>query len=292
MNFFWIVRPLLPLAILVLGACTTGVAEFQAYDAAYRSQAAEADRVLDRLAGAEQLVVRRGFATEQAKSKLIRSFDPDEALYYLAIGNPPLTAAIRGSVAAVTSYNAALVGLADGSAAEAQTARIGAGASALARASGAAASITGAGSAAAPALQAAIGIALPIFRQLAVISGRAKFRRQLIEAHPDIRSLLLALRDGTPAMFELIKRSYVERGGLGGGRVEGIPTDDLVKLESDRTLLAGWVVLIDRTILAMDKAIVAVGDDALGNLSGLVEAANEIRSLAEVIRAMNVATQP
>jgi hypothetical protein len=288
-----IARQLIPLTFLLLSACTTGIAEFETYDTAYRSQAAEADRVLDRLAAAERSVVRRQFAVDQEKSGRIRAFDPDEALYYLAISDPPLTGTIRGSVAAVTRYNAALVGLADGSAAEALTARVGAGTSALTQAAGAVTAVTGVGAVAAPALQAAISVALPIFQRLANIVDRAEFRRQLVLAYPDIRALLLELRAGSPAMFEVIKRSYVERGGLGGGRVEGIPTGDLPRVESDRTLLAGWVVLIDRTILAMDQAVAAVsGDGAPGDVAGLVEAATEIRSLADIIRAAQTVGQP
>ena len=121
----------------------------------------------------------------------------------------------------------------------------------------------------------ALNQAIPIVRQIATIASRKSFRRQLVAAYPAMRDLLLSLRAGTPAMFEIMKRSYVQRGSLDSA--SGISADGLAALEKDRQMLAGWVVLMDKSLSAMDTAAAAaLARVSPTDLAALSEASIEI----------------
>lgn len=277
-------RRLGPILLCLLWAsCTAGVPEFLQFAAAYEVQAVEADKVLDRLAEAERVLVRRRFARDAG----VRAFVPAEAAYYLDVGDPPLTGAIRASMRSVGLYNDTLAGLATGEAASALTVRIGDASAALAVAAGSLALLAGAGIAAPPAIGIAIERLRPLLGRLAGAASRAEFRRRLVAAYPDIRALVLAVRGGTAQMFVVIKRSYVQPGLLGG--TDGIAKADLAALAADRRLLAGWVVLLDRTLVAMDRAKAAVERGSPADVAALVSASIGIRALAGTIRALRSA---
>ena len=74
--------------------------------------------------------------------------------------------------------------------------------------------------------------------------------------------------------------------GLLEASVGGIPTSDLPRLEQDRKLLAGWVILLDKTLAAMDLAV-RVEQQGGGGLgaAALTEAAIDVRVLAEAVKA-------
>ena len=69
-------------------------------------------------------------------------------------------------------------------------------------------------------------------------------------------------------MFDVMRRSYVQRGLLGG--TDGIAEEDLGRLDADRELLAGWVILLDRTLLAMDAAKAAAESGSRVDVETLV----------------------
>jgi len=263
----------------VLAACTGGIAEFQLYDEAFDAQFEHGSKVLDRVAQAERTVVLR----REKRASASPTFSPNKAAYYLETGDPPLTGAIRASLNSVKSYNKALAGLANGEAASALAARVGTLTSNLVATAGALQIAGGGTGAFMVGGQAIIARLLPIFEQVVTIANRRAFREQLLKAYPDMRALLVKMRSGTKPMFTIIKRSYVKRGSLGG--VDGIPTADLPKLEKDRQLLAGWVVLIDQSLLAMDAAAQSALSDASGpDIAALAETSIELRILAEKIR--------
>ncbi len=274
-----LLRCALALVVVAVSACSAGIAEFEHYRTAFAAQYAEGARAIDRTAEAERVVAGR----IRARAPGIPAFEPDQARYYLDIGDPPLTGAIRASLDSVNAYNETLSSLASGDAAATTAARARATASAVTRAAGAAASVAAPVSPAfVPAAEAALDALLPIARRLAAWEDRAEFRRLLIDAYPDMRALMVALRDdATPEMFEMIKRSYVEPGGLGG--VDGVPSDRLDALEADRRLLAGWVLLIDETLVAMDAAIAAA--QGRGGSAALIDASAELRALAAAVEA-------
>lgn len=272
-------------AVFILSGCSAGIGEFQYYTQAFDAQLEQGHEALNRVAQAERIVVQRRLQ----RGGDIADFDPADAAYYLDTGDPPISGAIRGAMVSLKTYNDALGALASGEAASAFSNRIGTLASNLAATAGAfgvaaspAAAIPG-GSALIGTGARAIGDALPIIEPLATIASREAFRRQLLSAYPHMQRLLLALRDGTPAMFEIIKRSYVQRGSL--ATASGIPAADLPRLERDRQILAGWVVLMDKTLVAMDTATQAVITGASpADIAALTEASIELRILAEKVR--------
>lgn len=274
-------RPILLGLILILSSCNaTGIAEFQVYEQAFDAQYEQGTNVLDRLADAERTVVLRQLSLRSTTPR----FRPEEAGYYVKVGDPPLTGSIRASLQALRAYNKALTALASGEAARALTADIGSISSNLTAAAGALAIASGGGSAFAVAAQATIERLLPIFTQFKAAADRAEFRRRLLVAYPDMRKLLNEMRDGTDEMFEMMKRSYVSRGTLGA--TIGISDTDLIRLKQDRELLAGWVVLIDQTLVSMDAAAKTVlTSSSPSNISVLVETSTELRVLAETIKA-------
>ncbi len=276
-------RLVLMVVLSLVAACTAGIPEFRYFDEAYDLQAVEANKVLDRLAAAERTLIRRQFGREAA----IRDFDPDEAGYYLDVGDPPMTGAIRDSMRSVGLYNDAISGLATGEAATALSARIGGAATSLSAAAQSVAALSGPGVVIAPIAGTAIQSLLPLFEQAAAAANRAEFRRQLIAAYPDVRALVVALRAGTPQMFDVMRRSYVQRGLLGG--TGGIADEDLARLEADRQALAGWVILLDQTLRAMDAARAAAENGSTVDIETLVSASIGIRTLSETIRALQAA---
>jgi hypothetical protein len=125
--------------------------------------------------------------------------------------------------------------------------------------------------------------AVPIVQRIATYASREAFRKQLIEAYPAMRALLLALREGTPAMFEIMKRSYVRRGSL--DTPSGISQSDMALLEKDRQLLAGWVVLMDQSLVAMEAAVVtAMSGASPRDLAALTAASVELQVLAAQVQ--------
>lgn len=266
---------------ILLGGCAKGIAEFQLYTQAFDGQYEQGQVVLDRVARAERIVVGRHLGRASTTS----SFNPNDAAYYLDTGDPPITASIRASLKSLKDYNDALGALASGEAAEALTARAGTlsvalfgAAGALATATGGAALVTGA-----PQLiggaNAAVNQALPIVQRVATHASRDAFRKQLVEAYPAMRDLMLALRDGTPAMFEIMKRSYVRRGSL--ETPSGISASDMALLEKDRQMLAGWVVLMDKSLAAMEVAVTtALSSASPADLATLTAASVELQVLA------------
>ncbi len=278
------------LLCVALVACTRGIPQFQLYVEAFNSQYTQGDLVLDRVAQAERIVVGK----KLARGGGIPDFNPDNAAYYVTVGDPPITASLRASLNSLKAYNDALGGLASGETATALSNRVGAlGANLLGAAGSLAAAASGAGAiAGAPQLiegmTVALNRALPIVQTIATIASRESFRRQLVAAYPAMRELLLSLREGTPAMFEIMKRSYVQRGSLDG--TLGISAGDLAALEKDRQMLSGWVILMDKSLSAMETAVAgALSRISPTDLAALTEASVEIKVLAEQLKAIRTA---
>jgi len=273
-------RRLLLVAVAAVCGCAQGGPAFQEYQAAFDAQYAQGTRVFDRLGQAELALGGGG-----ARDAGVTSFDPDLAGVYLGIGDPPLTGAIRGSLTSVRDYNTTLGAMVSGESARQLSARMGAAAASAAGTAGALGAAGGFGGGGVAAAAAAVAALLPIFRQLAAIEDRAEFRVQFLAAYPDVRALMLALRSGTPEMFEVIRASYVVPGDFAG--VDGVPRASLPRLEQDRRLLAGWVILLDQTIVAMDAAVAAAAQGGLGtDTAALSAAAFDLRVLAEAVQAV------
>lgn len=269
---------LLLLAFAAVSACAQGGPAFREYQAAFDAQYAQGALVLDRLGQAELALT-----ASDARDSGVTSFDPNLAGVYLGIGDPPLTGAIRGSLTSVRDYNTTLAALVGGESARQLSARMGEAAASAAGAASTLGAVTGVGIGGVAAAAAAVDTLLPIFRQLAAIEDRAEFRAQFLKAYPDVRALMLTLRNGTPEMYEIMRVSYVVDGDITG--VGGVPRDSLPRLEQDRRLLAGWVVLLDQTLVAMDIAVGTAGQGGLAlETAALSAAAADLQALAEAVQ--------
>ncbi len=280
-------------ALTLLGAaglsgCSRGIAEFQLYSQAFDAQYTQGEAILDRIAKAERTVVLRRIKAQVAAAS-VPAFVPEHAPYHVDGIEPPITGSIRASLKSLKAYNAALIALMNGEAADAFANRIGVlGGNVLSAATATTSALGGAGLfAGAPALlsksSSALQAALPIVKQLTGIIARETFRRELVRTYPHMRELLIALREGTPAMFEILKRAQAQRGNVEQPYL-GTGLDALAK---DRVLLAAWVVLMDKTLLAMETAVIAILTDASAvDLVSLSEASVELRVLAEQIKTI------
>jgi hypothetical protein len=274
---------------VLLSACARGVAEFQLYTQAFNAQYEQGDAILNSVARAERVVVRGRIAGRGA----IPNFDPNKAAYFVDNVDPPITGSIRASLKSLKSYNDALGALANGEAATALSNRVGVLATNIVGALAASEAAFGFGGVIPGADQmvakftSQLNIAAPIIKEVAIISTREAFRHQLIAAYPAMRDLLVTMRDGTPAMFNMLRTSRVVRGSQ--DYPEGIPPEGAAALERDRALLAGWVLLLDKSLVAMQAAVVAAMTDLPNaDLASLAEASLELRVLAEQVKSLRI----
>lgn len=266
---------------ILLSACSFGAAQFALYNQAFEAQFVEGDKVFDRLGRAERVLRAQQFS----RTPGIRPFDPNEASLYLRVGDPPLTGALRASLGALKDYNDALTALATGAAGSSARAELTNATTAL---SSSLTNLTGAAglnstTAIVEGLSGGISKVIPLLEVVGRAQGRMAFREQLVAAHPDMKDLFMTLRAGTDDIFEVVQLSLTQVGGL--GLTEGLDMASLKELEEFRELLAGWVLLLDQTVLAMDKAVAAVAvQRSAPDLSDLISASVEIDILAEAIK--------
>ncbi|NVK20297.1 MAG: hypothetical protein HWE30_16495 [Methylocystaceae bacterium] len=262
-------------------ACSYGATEFQIYDQAFETQYLESAKVMDRLGQAERTIVRR----LPDRQLVTRDFDPDEAAYVLDVGDPPLTGAVRVSLDALKAYNDALSGLVTGDSAAAMAAELGLVSGNLENSINALTSVTGVALGYGSGLAQAMAQVLPVFQLAQTARSRQEFRRQLVAAHPHMRALLLEMRAGTLQMFAVMRRSREGRRVLGSGG-SSFSAEALQGLESDRKLLAGWVILLDKTLVTMETAVAAVEAGAgSAGLSDLLAATVDLKATAQAIEA-------
>jgi hypothetical protein len=238
--------------LLSLAGCTTyaGIAEFEGYRKAFATNYATGSAILDQLAVKERSLFLRLHPPGNTQ------FDPDLAVYYLDIGDPPGTAAFRKSLDLVRTYNDLLYGLATGApaaelSAKVQTLRASAVAaenetrsalSAITRGRGGAASVLS-------PLVASLGVADELIQVALRSRSREDFRRFVLEYHDDVIVVLQALRSGNSIIFPILTRDATSS-------IEGV---DTAKVEGYRRLLADWVIGIDATI----NSLAAVRDAAV-----------------------------
>ncbi len=255
--------------ISLISGCSTGAREFELYRQSYALQFAEGERVVERLGTAERRLWR-----EVAQS---RDFNPNDAKYYVDVGDPPLATSVRASLVALRNYNDLLADLSSGAAGD----RFASGASSvysnLAQARTnliSAQSGPGPVVVAAAALNPFVSIALNTFAREA---SKFAFRQQLLAAYGPMSELLAKLRNITPQMFNIMRASEMDK----FGRIA-----DLKQVEADKKLLASWVILLDESQASMSAAYEAIRQgQSTVTLTGLNDASTELRVLSEQIRA-------
>jgi hypothetical protein len=282
-------RCLSGLALLLSGClgagCAQGVPQYNTYVLAFNAQYEQGDSVLDIVGQAERTVGSR-----QLNAAV---FDPDNSAYYLDNVDPPITASFRASLKTLKTYNEALVGLTNGEAANVLTSRISvlanntaAGISAGGVALGGPAAVVGAEGVVA-ATTGALKIAEPIFKTAATAASREAFRQELVRAYPEMRMLLVELRKATAPMYQIMRRSLVVRGS--DETDTGRSPDAERVLANKRQLLAGWVLLMDKSLLALDQAVAAAkSNDSPARVSGLTDASIELKVFAEQMKAIRL----
>lgn len=273
-------------ALLAMSACDQAtrqaVPQFQNYQAAFRAQQAVGTRVFDRLAEGERRLIARTNAVGSGSA-----FDPDLATSYLGVGEPPRTALLRGALDTVAAYNAALARLAAGDSGSQMASGI---ASVVDNLSATGLLIAGRPSAAVAgfdALAKALSRALPLLANLRSARDQRDFAKRLIAAAPAMRATIRGLRAATPAMFLALRESRATPGDL--AHAAGLSDAARAEIDRDRRLLAGWVLLLDRTLMAMDAAVAAAsaGGDP-DHFAALIEASLRLRAMAEAIRLRGV----
>ncbi|HLM12383.1 MAG TPA: hypothetical protein VK362_08350 [Reyranella sp.] len=265
--------------------CAQGVPQYNVYVLAFNAQYEQGDSVLDIVGQAERAVGSR-----QLNPAV---FDPDSSAYYLDTVDPPITASFRASLKSLKTYNEALVGLTNGEAANVLVARISvlanttaAGVSAGSVALGGPAAVVGA-EGIVIATTGALKIAEPIFKSAATAASREAFRQELIRAYPEMRMLLVELRKATAPMYQIMRRSLVVRGS--DETDTGRSPDAERVLANKRQLLAGWVLLMDKSLLALDQAVAAAkSSDSSARAAGLTDASIELKVFAEQMKAIRL----
>ncbi len=268
-----------------LSGCATfqGVAEFETYRRAYEAAYAVGSQILDQLAVAE----RAAFLIENPETLPLQGFNPANAAYYATRVDPPGTAAFQRALDVVKAYNDLLYGLTSGQTAELLVAKL----SELgSRAVAAGTEIDGAfaalgGGIRASALLSGLDAALEPIKAVSSLAlryqARAAFRDYILEYHEPIRRMIAALRDGTAQIFPLLTLA-AESSVFRGGQV----TPALERIAGYRGLLSDWVLLLDASSAALDRAIVALSApptliDAVG---GMTAAAIEVEVVARSAR--------
>ncbi|KJF74647.1 hypothetical protein [Agrobacterium arsenijevicii] len=265
-----------------LNSCTAaGYQEFQQYSKAYDAQYVQGDTVLQEVGAAERHIWSKTAPLLNENG----TFKPDEAAYYLDNVEPPYTAAVRASLKVIKGYNDAIVALASGENAKALSNRVStltvnvAAAVGATRAMGsstitpAALAKTGAGDVARKLTDQLV--LLPVVNEVASIASREAFRTQLINSHSRIHIMLMELRNnGTPVMYEMLR----EKSGKVGNSRRPLPDPDA------QAMLAGWVLLLDKTDIALMAAVAAAKTGSQFNLDTLSQASVELTLLAEQVR--------
>lgn len=270
-------RLLLIAVVVVVSGCAglwsadpTATQEFRHYQNALRAQHDAATRVLDRLSRAEgRLLTLEAAAAPDG-------FDPNAAAAVLGVGDPPRTATLRRALETLSAYNQSLVAVGMGAPEMALT-------TGLLMVEGILPAAPGRPGAEFDRLNTAIRRLLPVLGAARTSSDRDRIRSALADATPEVQALLRAVRDATPAVYGALRAAAIEPGNL--TYPDGIPPAGQARLEEDRRMLAGWVLLIDQTMVAVEVAAMAARTGDRADASALVAAAFRLRALAEAASA-------
>ena len=253
------------LSVLIFASCSLVPApEFTLYQAAYNNAEEATDSVLDVYGRYERRVQPVSEGT----------FDPDQAALIAPGAEPPLTGLYRQGFAAVSDYNAMLARYAAGESISALNKEFEALGLSLDRLKSALGSLSIPGKPAVEAAQKLAGLAL-------ARSDAEEFRRSVKENGPTIRNFLKIVRSDTSSMFSDAKIAVVKGGSTPAGAQKA--ASDLAGF---REMLAGWVLLIDETIVNL-KALESAVDRGLSrgtNIAVLAASTDRMALYAENIK--------
>ena len=277
------------LALIVLTACASvAIQEFETYKTAFDKTNQASSAILDQLALQERALFLRRY--KYAKSGT--HFDPDLAPYFTDATDPPGTAAFRGSLEVVKAYNDLLYGLETGQTSQALAAKLSAMESAT---TGGITATSGVLSAAVPSVSAGLTASMTVlntafsnmlpFIQLGLkYRAQEEFRIFLVQNYDAVHAILAHLRSSTAVIFPILTAASVRASNV--DPTGAISAEDSKRIETYRKLLADWVILIDATIKALDRAKVAAEAPPTisDTISGLTSAAIDMETASKSAR--------
>jgi hypothetical protein len=220
--------------------------------------------------------------TVDPTSGFIAGLCAQDAPYYSKIGDPPQTAIFRKSLGSLKELTDALLSLADGTSAAAASAQV----QQLAQnAGGFAAELTGVAGGPAAAIGPAVnGVATalaPLINLAANAASVEQERRVILDAQTQVASLIKALHDAAPSMFNpLIDQLVVQI------ELEDHPQPaDAARIEAYRVLVSDYMRLLDRLGDAWNQLVVAARKPSNPvSLSAAAAASGQIAADAVTIR--------
>lgn len=303
---------LLGAAALVLGACTAAPS---AEVRLFRDSVAAIDQagqpLLDDLALAERAAYRAALrekaqANSAAEARgrppageerwvgrplgpgFVRDLRVPDAPFEASIGDPPGTAALRAGLGTVTALSAALVGLTDGTNADAA-------ADDLVRSVAALSDLVAAGGAlvgtplATAGLKAAIEELRGLARRLADEMNARRARELILENERQVEALLAGLRDAVPAMWSVLTSDLQITITANPRMAESELRAAVARAEAYRRLLSDYAVLIERAQAAWRGAVAAARTPGSLTLAAVAENAARLRADLEAIRRAQAA---
>ncbi|TDX23828.1 hypothetical protein DFO67_12332 [Modicisalibacter xianhensis] len=274
------------LLLLVLAGCASnGSQETIMYRDMFRETHTTSKVILDKLALSE-----RALFEETRYSETIQKFDfiPSEARYYIETLDPPITASLRDSLEIIIAYIEAMAALATGESTKLISARaseIGALATNM---------LVSFDDVTEPSVFSSIFddtfqiiIPLKAFTPLVEYAitqrTRREYQSQFLTNYENIDTVLKNMRDLTPLMMNVVKTNIFLSSHSAGGSIAD--QEALGKLKAFRTLLAGWVVLIEGTRVALRLAKQSLKSSST---SESIEIINTIKELDEVSKNLRM----
>jgi hypothetical protein len=211
------------------------------------------------------------------KSGIVNGFCVADAGYYAKLGDPPVTAMLRGGLGVVERYADVLSSLAEGRNVAQALGQI----DALGREVDGLLSLTNVG---AVAIAPILGTLKPLLDGAAKQANMAEARRLILEGAPKVTALIGALRQSTPAVFATLIEAPAAR-IIQPGAGDAIAAE-VARVDAYRVTVSQYVVLLDRLQKAWDSTVAAAQspNGGAGSLAALVNASAELRADADAAR--------
>lgn len=262
------------LIVASLGGCSNnaGIAEFKVYTQTIDTLVKASQPIVDRLAVAERRnavrLIDRGETVNGASAGtpdtnvddefvIAPRFAVEHARYFAESGYPPLAGSINSAFRALDRFNRIALIYANGQSLDSARTDI----ENLSRNISTAAELAGA---TLPGAGTAVNVALEGGASIAAFGSRDAFREILKEQGTNLISLLEALRNNSPAVFEQLTQKLYDDREL--QKLLGEPIDQTVgNIRRERTIVGEWVVMLDSAIVALRATLAAI--DAPATLS-------------------------
>jgi hypothetical protein len=193
------------------------------------------------------------WTTVDRSSGYINGFCLPDAGYYSKIGDPPSTGVFRRALALIGQFAQALLSLADGTSASVASAQVQQLAGNAAALSGELAGATGVGAAIGPAVGEIAKALSPLLTQVAASMTAAQERQVILDAQAKVGTLIAALRNATPALFDTLTQQTQNAIDL----ADHPAASDLARIEGYRVTLSDYAVLLGRLDQAWNQLVAA-----------------------------------